>query len=89
MWKISAAAQVSRWASCGQEKFEQVNILRKQKNVARSVAKAVMHFWNEAEVIHAGDMAPNAVHDKCESDRLRLSNVNGTEVERNQVRNWH
>ncbi|URD79462.1 HSA [Musa troglodytarum] len=85
LWKISAAAQVSRWiASCGQEKFEQVNIWRKQKNVARSVAKAVMHFWNEAEVIHTGDMAPNAVHDKCESDRLRLSNINGTEIERNQ-----
>ncbi|URD79467.1 HSA [Musa troglodytarum] len=87
LWKISAAAQVSRWiASCGQEKFEQVNIWRKQKNVARSVAKAVMHFWNEAEVIHTGDMAPNAVHDKCESDRLRLSNINGTEIERNQGR---
>ncbi|RRT84381.1 hypothetical protein BHE74_00013919 [Ensete ventricosum] len=76
-------------ATLKEARLIEVNIWRKQKNVARSVAKAVMHFWNEAQVIHTGDMAPNAVHDKCESDSRRLSNVNGTEVERNQVRNWH
>jgi hypothetical protein len=42
-----AASQVCRWISNGgREKFEEVNLHRQQRNMARTVAKVVMGFWH-------------------------------------------
>lgn len=47
MWKIAAASQVCRWImNGGREKFEEVNLHRRRRNMARTVAKAVMGFWH-------------------------------------------
>ncbi|WOK93485.1 chromatin modification-related protein EAF1 B-like isoform X4 [Canna indica] len=77
LWKTATASQVSQWiASCGRAKFEQVNIMRKQKYVARSLARAVLHFWHAAEVTCTGNGTIYAFHHECKSDTLRPSSVN-------------
>lgn len=86
LWKTAAASQVSRLiASCGRGKFDQLNILRVQRNVARSLAKAVMHFWHAAEALRMGDTTPNAIHHECKLYRLSSSNFMVAEMERDQV----
>ncbi|THU64208.1 hypothetical protein C4D60_Mb01t24050 [Musa balbisiana] len=86
LWKTTAASQVSRLiASCGRGKFDQLNILRVQRNVARSLAKAVMHFWHAAEALRMGDTTPNAIHHECKLYRLSSSNFMVAEMERDQV----
>ncbi|MQM16704.1 hypothetical protein Taro_049661 [Colocasia esculenta] len=55
IWKITAASQISRFiASSGRLKFEKENLCRKQRKAAHSMAKAVMSFWQLAEVLRTG-----------------------------------
>ncbi|KAJ3691886.1 hypothetical protein LUZ61_000021 [Rhynchospora tenuis] len=49
-WKIVAASQVCRWiVNEGLEKFEEVNLHKRQERMARTVAKAVMSFWHSVD----------------------------------------
>ncbi|XP_059660279.1 chromatin modification-related protein EAF1 B-like isoform X2 [Cornus florida] len=50
LWKITAAAQICRRvAFTSRLRFEEENLLRKQKNVAHTLSKAIMEFWHTAE----------------------------------------
>ncbi|KAL6978793.1 hypothetical protein U1Q18_051064 [Sarracenia purpurea var. burkii] len=50
LWKITAAAQVcNHIASTSRLRFEERNLRWKQKNVAHTLAKAIMEFWHSIE----------------------------------------
>lgn len=51
-----AAAQVCHWiASDGRAKFEEASILKKQKAVIKTIAKAIMSFWRSAEALQTAN----------------------------------
>ncbi|KAK9057433.1 hypothetical protein SSX86_022268 [Deinandra increscens subsp. villosa] len=51
LWKATAAAQISRRAAYhSQVRFQQQNSLWKQKQVAHTMAEAVMEFWHTVQV---------------------------------------
>lgn len=86
MWKTTAAAQVCHCiTSGGRAKFEQVNMWRKQKNVARTLAKAIMHFWHSAEILHSSGKTPGGVDEECSSEMPGSWKFNGAEAEKHQV----
>ncbi|KAI3772874.1 hypothetical protein L6452_04068 [Arctium lappa] len=70
LWKITAAAQISRGvAVASRVRFQQHCSLQKQKEVARSSAEAVMKFWHMIQV-------------KCkESDSRCLKRDNGNGIQ--------
>ncbi|XP_072959370.1 chromatin modification-related protein EAF1 B-like isoform X2 [Typha angustifolia] len=83
LWKTTAASQVCHWiASGGRAKFEQVNMQRKQENMARTLAKAVLHFWRSAETLQSTSEAPNVMHES-DSDMSRWK-LKGAEDEKEQ-----
>ncbi|XP_057473271.1 chromatin modification-related protein EAF1 B-like isoform X1 [Actinidia eriantha] len=50
LWKITAASQVChRIASTARLRFEEQSLCWKQKNVAHTLAKAIMEFWHSSE----------------------------------------
>ncbi|KAL5977580.1 hypothetical protein ACLOJK_041478 [Asimina triloba] len=52
LWKTTAAAQMSHWvSSSGRLKFDEANLCRKQKKVARIFAKAIFQFWHSVEML--------------------------------------
>ncbi|KAL5219751.1 hypothetical protein ABZP36_024464 [Zizania latifolia] len=54
LWKNAAAAQMCRWiAFSGQASFEEASIHRKQKSIARILAKSILNFWCSAETSRA------------------------------------
>uniref|UniRef100_A0A0E0LRU8 Myb-like domain-containing protein n=1 Tax=Oryza punctata TaxID=4537 RepID=A0A0E0LRU8_ORYPU len=54
LWKNAAASQMCHWiALCGRATFEEANIQRKQKSIARILAKSIMKFWCSAETLRA------------------------------------
>nr|CAD1828645.1 unnamed protein product [Ananas comosus var. bracteatus] len=64
LWKNAAAAQLCRWiASSGRAKFEQANLQRKQKTVARFLAKAIVQFWHSSEALWTTSGGPNKLHE--------------------------
>ncbi|XP_024973715.1 chromatin modification-related protein EAF1 B-like isoform X2 [Cynara cardunculus var. scolymus] len=51
LWKVTAAAQISRNAAyTSRVRFQQQNSLWKQKEVAHTLAEAVMEFWHTVQV---------------------------------------
>ncbi|MFS7902303.1 putative transcription factor MYB-HB-like family [Helianthus anomalus] len=51
LWKATAAAQISRRAAYNSRvRFQQQNSLWKQKQVAHTLAEAVMEFWHTVQV---------------------------------------
>ncbi|PKU63483.1 E1A-binding protein p400 [Dendrobium catenatum] len=70
LWKIAAAAQVCHWiAFVGRSKFEQENLFQKQRNVARTLAKAVMNFWSSVVAISKGE-ASSGMNDQSVEARF-------------------
>lgn len=54
LWKSAAASQMCHWiALSGRATFEEANIQRKQKSIARILAKSIMKFWCSAETLRA------------------------------------
>ncbi|KAG8051553.1 hypothetical protein GUJ93_ZPchr0001g32202, partial [Zizania palustris] len=54
LWKSAAAAQMCHWiAFSGRATFEEASIHRKQKSIARILAKSIMNFWCSAETSRA------------------------------------
>lgn len=54
LWRCAAAAQMCHWiASSGRDAFEEANIHKKQKSVARFLAKGILSFWRSAETLRA------------------------------------
>ncbi|XP_051224686.1 chromatin modification-related protein EAF1 B isoform X3 [Lolium perenne] len=52
LWRSAAAAQMCYWiASSGRASFEEANVYRKQKSVARILSKGVVNFWRSAETL--------------------------------------
>nr|XP_010917964.1 chromatin modification-related protein EAF1 B isoform X2 [Elaeis guineensis] len=85
LWKTTAAAQMCHWiASSGRAKFEQVNMWRKQKNVARTLAKAVFHFWRSADTLRTSGETPDSIDGECNSDVLGSLKINGAKAEIHQ-----
>ncbi|XP_008790645.2 chromatin modification-related protein EAF1 B-like isoform X2 [Phoenix dactylifera] len=85
LWKTTAAAQVCHWiASCGRPKFQQVNMWHKQKNVARTLAKAVFHFWRSADTLRTSGETPDTIDGECNSDMLGSWKIDGAKAEKHQ-----
>nr|XP_010932960.2 chromatin modification-related protein EAF1 B [Elaeis guineensis] len=85
LWKTTAAAQVCHCiASGGRAKFEQVNMWREQKNVARTLAKAIMHFWHSAEILHSSGKTPDGIDEECSSEMPGSWKFDGAEAEKHQ-----
>ncbi|KAG0498128.1 hypothetical protein HPP92_002819 [Vanilla planifolia] len=85
IWKRTAAAQVSQFiASVGRSKFEQELLFREQKNIARTLAKAVMHFWRSTKAVHAKCGATSSNNKDCDGDPCDLSNANGFDIMKDQ-----
>ncbi|XP_077225080.1 chromatin modification-related protein EAF1 B-like isoform X2 [Tasmannia lanceolata] len=81
VWKTHAAAQLSHWvASTGRLKFDEANLRRKQKKVARTLAKAIIQFWRSAEV-HLNSNDPSLqVHEECNLGLFGMWKANGGET---------
>ncbi|XP_020270313.1 chromatin modification-related protein EAF1 B-like isoform X2 [Asparagus officinalis] len=78
LWKTAAAAHISHSiASSGHSEFVQNIIYRKQRNIARTLAKAVMHFWHSADVSRTTGEALNCASEGCNSDLFESCKVNG------------
>lgn len=85
MWKNAAAAQLCRWiASSGRAKFEQANLQRKQKTVARFLAKAIVQFWHSSEALWTTSGGPNKLHESS-LDMLKGKLIEA-KAEKEQVR---
>ncbi|KAK3164609.1 hypothetical protein QOZ80_1AG0021810 [Eleusine coracana subsp. coracana] len=59
LWKSAAAAQMSHCiSSTGRAAFEEASIQRKQKSVARTLARYVMNFWRSVGSLQSGTDMP-------------------------------
>ncbi|XXG62007.1 hypothetical protein AAC387_Pa05g0466 [Persea americana] len=79
IWKITAAAHISHCiASSGRTKFSVETLHRKQKEVAYTLAQAIMQFWNSFEVLQDRENPSSELHDHS-SDLFVFGKANGVE----------
>ncbi|XP_020250353.1 chromatin modification-related protein EAF1 B-like isoform X2 [Asparagus officinalis] len=82
LWKTAAAAHICHCiASNGRSEFEQNIIRRNQKNIAGTLAKAVMHFWHSSDAFQTTEKVPNNTNGECNT--FESCEVNG-EAEKDQ-----
>ncbi|PKA63353.1 E1A-binding protein p400 [Apostasia shenzhenica] len=85
LWKRTAAAQVSHFiASNGRSKFLQENLCRKQRNVARTLAKAVMQFWHSANVFSSGNEASTNNKKDFVMEMCKSTNIGSVDITEDQ-----
>lgn len=78
LWKLAASTHIChRIASSGRSKFNQEIIRRKHRSIARTLAKAVMHFWHSADALRKTGEAPNGLNRECSADLSKSCKVNG------------
>ncbi|KAJ7961532.1 chromatin modification-related protein EAF1 B-like [Quillaja saponaria] len=72
LWKINAAAQLCHWvAFTSRMRFEEQTKHRKIKNLAHTMAKAVMQFWLSAEMrLSSDDPGVNCMCGLVESGKV-------------------
>ena len=86
LWKTAAAAGIChRIASTGRSKFEHRIICQKQRNIARTLAKAVMHFWHSIDAFQTTELTLKDQNGECNPDLLKSCKANGTTAEKGQV----
>ncbi|XXG65669.1 hypothetical protein AAC387_Pa05g3305 [Persea americana] len=79
IWKITAAAHISHCiAFSDRTKFSVENLHRKQKEVAYTLAQAIMQFWHSFEVLQDRENPSSDLHDHS-SDLFVFGKDNGVE----------
>ncbi|KAF8394105.1 hypothetical protein HHK36_020310 [Tetracentron sinense] len=85
VWKTTAAAQISNQvAFTGRLRFDEKNLRLKQREVAHTLAKAIMQFWHSTEVLLNSD-DPSVGLKNCESDLLGSRITDGSEAVENRI----
>ncbi|KAF8670989.1 hypothetical protein HU200_050262 [Digitaria exilis] len=74
LWKSAAAAQMSHCiSSCGRAVFEEANIQRKQKSVARVLANVITNFWRSVDTSQGGMSKPMQIEQSNELEKKKLA----------------
>lgn len=78
LWKRAAAAHMSHCiSSSGRAVFEEANIQRKQKSVAKLLANGIMNFWHSVDTLRAsgGMPKPMQIEQSNELEEKKLGGV--------------